>query len=602
MSYAKQERAERKPRRIIDHTATWERLEDAAQANGQAAERLERFCATKRITLAGLDALGARVVHRRGGGRARVRGQKRRRRGDGDQVPAARRLARTTRRRKHPSTWLRPIVVGKRDSLDWIVAEGETDAARLVRPRRRRRRGARAPGRRSHLQARVGRGHPARRPRRRSATTPTRTATPAPRKPRRSSAARRCGCARPSRAATGATGTGGRDEFLELVARRAPAALRVLDAHRLPRAPVPESRAAARRARARSSSRVGSLLMVYGADGSGEIDVDDRRHRAPGRRRRVARHPGAAAGAHLHHRERRPAEPLPAEARREDRDAGTAPSSRTTCSCSRGRGASSRSPTPKRARRSSPSATSTQIDLVTANPTLGLGVAASGRPDETQQFVDWLVECGLKSDARVLAPAPREQGRPDLAATGAATPTRRCSSSRTATGRAPSSTGRRPAGRRCRRDQPAKVVHARVDHRDAGLQRHRARHRRRSPTPSSRSASPTYLAEHPFSSTTTVETKVKGTASRIRKVLDRPRFDSIGGKRGARSVVLDSDPVGVGRRRGDGVNPQSRMSTGLEPRRHPVENGAKTRLTPSAVVPRKGTTGSADGVEGKTAG
>jgi hypothetical protein len=38
------------------------------------------------------------------------------------------------------------------------------------------------------------------------------------------------------------------------------------------------------------------------------------------------------------------------------------------------------------------------IDLVTANPTLGLGVAASGRPDETQQFVDWLVECGLKSE------------------------------------------------------------------------------------------------------------------------------------------------------------------------------------------------------------
>jgi AAA domain len=38
------------------------------------------------------------------------------------------------------------------------------------------------------------------------------------------------------------------------------------------------------------------------------------------------------------------------------------------------------------------------IDLVVANPTLGLGVAASGRPDETQQFVDWLVECGLKGE------------------------------------------------------------------------------------------------------------------------------------------------------------------------------------------------------------
>jgi AAA domain len=38
-----------------------------------------------------------------------------------------------------------------------------------------------------------------------------------------------------------------------------------------------------------------------------------------------------------------------------------------------------------------------RIDLVAANPTLGLGVGTSGKPDETGQFVDWLVECGLKS-------------------------------------------------------------------------------------------------------------------------------------------------------------------------------------------------------------
>jgi AAA domain len=37
------------------------------------------------------------------------------------------------------------------------------------------------------------------------------------------------------------------------------------------------------------------------------------------------------------------------------------------------------------------------IDVVMANPTLGLGVAASGRPDETQKFVGWLKECGLGS-------------------------------------------------------------------------------------------------------------------------------------------------------------------------------------------------------------
>ena len=38
------------------------------------------------------------------------------------------------------------------------------------------------------------------------------------------------------------------------------------------------------------------------------------------------------------------------------------------------------------------------------------------------------------------------------------------------------------------------------------------------------------------------------------------------------------------------------MDRGIEPRRHPVGNGVKTGLTPSSVVPRKGTTGSADGV------
>ncbi len=37
------------------------------------------------------------------------------------------------------------------------------------------------------------------------------------------------------------------------------------------------------------------------------------------------------------------------------------------------------------------------IDVVMANPMLGLGVAASGKPNETQQFVDWLKECGLTS-------------------------------------------------------------------------------------------------------------------------------------------------------------------------------------------------------------
>ena len=74
------------------------------------------------------------------------------------------------------------------------------------------------------------------------------------------------------------------------------------------------------------------------------------------------------------------------------------------------------------------------IDLVTANPTLGLGVAASGRPDETQAFVDWLVECGLKSERAFWLLITRT--RPARSrATGAGTRTRRSSSRRTGTGR-----------------------------------------------------------------------------------------------------------------------------------------------------------------------
>jgi hypothetical protein len=38
-----------------------------------------------------------------------------------------------------------------------------------------------------------------------------------------------------------------------------------------------------------------------------------------------------------------------------------------------------------------------KIELVAANPTLGLGVGASGKPDETQEFVNWLKGCGLYS-------------------------------------------------------------------------------------------------------------------------------------------------------------------------------------------------------------
>src|SRR4051794_38477549 len=46
---------------VKDHGAEWHRLEPVGAVNGTLRERLETFCATKRITLDALAALGTRV-------------------------------------------------------------------------------------------------------------------------------------------------------------------------------------------------------------------------------------------------------------------------------------------------------------------------------------------------------------------------------------------------------------------------------------------------------------------------------------------------------------------------------------------------------------
>jgi len=129
--YDRLERSDRAPKRVVDHSATWAKLEPVGSLNGQTEERLRSFCASKRITLEALEALGSRVALRRGGrvelafagenGQGAVTAIKYRPIGGSSHDSSA----------EAPSTWLRPIIVGKRDSLDWLVAEGETDAARL---------------------------------------------------------------------------------------------------------------------------------------------------------------------------------------------------------------------------------------------------------------------------------------------------------------------------------------------------------------------------------------------------------------------------------------------------------------------------------------
>ena len=181
-----------------------------------------------------------------------------------------------------------------------------------------------------------------------------------------------------------------------------------------------------------------------------------------------------------------------------------------------------------------------QVDVVTANPTLGLGVAASGRPDETQQFVDWLVECGLKStraywllhhenkagqisgdwgrhpDTKVSLRQDGNQQRTklDWAKTRWATlPTDTQSRRRACSTGSPK-----------RRDTPSTELDS-VGASDAELVERTV----------------AYLTAHPWASTRAVYEGVKGTQQRIRKLLDGDRFDRVGGPRGALLWNLTSD-------------------------------------------------------------
>lgn len=119
------------PRKAHDWTSRWAELTPLTSTNGQVLDRIRRFCKEKRIVVDDLAMLGTRIAIRRGGsvflafaGRNAagiVTAIKYR--------PLEGSSHDTTA--EHPSVWLRPIIVGRRESLDWFVAEGETEAARL---------------------------------------------------------------------------------------------------------------------------------------------------------------------------------------------------------------------------------------------------------------------------------------------------------------------------------------------------------------------------------------------------------------------------------------------------------------------------------------
>jgi hypothetical protein len=146
-----------------DWSRAWDRLVPLAEASEEVRMRVEQFAAGKRISLAALDALGTRIAIRKGGG-VWLAWAGRNPAGDAVTAIKYRPLGGGSHdcEAEKPSVWLLPIVLGRRDSLDWFVAEGETDGARLYELAGAGSR-ARAPCGCSHLQAAVGRHDPARR-------------------------------------------------------------------------------------------------------------------------------------------------------------------------------------------------------------------------------------------------------------------------------------------------------------------------------------------------------------------------------------------------------------------------------------------------------
>ena len=537
-AYDQLERSERSPKRVVDHTATWEGLKPVGSVNGEVAKRIERFCGVKGITLAGLEALGARVVVRRGNKvELAFAGTN-----DAGRITAIKyRPLDGSSHESHaetPSTWLRPIVAGNRSSLDWIVCEGETDGARLVElvgdvaavlvlpagaSAFRREWAASIP-----RGARVALAHDA-----------DVEGDAGADKAAKILGGKTLRIRPPIEGGDWCDWQGGRTELLELLAAsRSPrfefSSLADFLAHPFPDAePLlgePGSIFLAR----------GSLLMVYGTDGSAKSTwtVDGIVHLAAGvdwlgvpvlRPVRVCIIENEGPPNLFQAK-------LAAKLKTWD---GPDPSSNLFVFAGPWGEFSFADAEAREALVEF--CEEHAIDVVTANPTLGLGVAASGRPDETQQFVDWLVECGLKTE-RSFWLLHHENKAGQISGDWGRHPDTKVQLQQDGNNpRTKLDWAKTRWATLSQETTPAKVSMLEwiietqgysvtqldtVGASDAEIEERVA----------------TYLAEHPLSSTTKVETDVEGTATRIRKVLERSRFDSVKGKRGAKLWFLATTP------------------------------------------------------------
>jgi hypothetical protein len=177
-----------------------------------------------------------------------------------------------------------------------------------------------------------------------------------------------------------------------------------------------------------------------------------------------------------------------------------------------------------------------KIDLVVANPTLGLGVGPSGKPDETQQFVDWLTECGLKGE-RAFWLLHHENKSGQISGDWGRHPDTKVSLQRDGNQQRTKLDWAKTRWATLEPEEKVVLLEWIVETQsytvteldtvgatDTELEQRII----------------DFLAEHPVSSTNAVWAGVKGTNSRIRRLLDGSRFDCVGGPRGSKLWLLST--------------------------------------------------------------
>lgn len=537
--YDRLEREHQATKAIVDHGAAWAKLEPVGVVNGSTRDRIAAFCETKRISLDALAAFGARVKHANGGGvelgwgyPVHVKGR--------DVVTAVKYRPldpSKPRYAEQPSTFVEPLVAGRRESLDWFVAEGETDAARLyglvgdvaavlclpAGARTFKRHWADAIPRGATVYLALDNDEDGDAGAAKAAELLGRTVRVRP----------------PDGAKDWCEYDGDREQFVELVAaarsstpRYQFAPLNSFLEHTFPTAEPLLGEPG------RVFLAVGSLLLLYGAEGTGKstLTVDAVAHLAAGQDWLGVTVPRPVRFCVIENE----GPPALFQAKLAEKAATWhGPEWAGNVYVFQQPWGEFSFADPDARGQLVEFCEARTIDVVVANPTLGLGVAGSGKPDETQRFVDWLVECGLKSSrAFWLLHHENKAGQisgdwgrhPDTKAQVQADgnqPRTKLVWEKTRWATLPTDTQPKALMLEWVADTKGYTI---VELDTAGATDDELEQRIRN-----------YLDEHPLATTNDVTGNVKGTNKRISELLKNGQFDCVDGPRGAKQWFNPND-------------------------------------------------------------